>query len=161
MLAIFQNLTGCLAAGCGPAQSRAGLGVLMLVLVSFLDAFDDLSDDRLAYSGREAAGGLCLVAGLALRGPELLVFSGDLVDIGVPLAAVEPDGGLLAGRDCFADGEDLGRDLLGWVELPLRRADPFGSEVRSPDGRVAKKARGADASAGNGLGEPDLVNGGE
>lgn len=93
----------------------------------------------------------------ALRCAQLLVFPSELVDVGVPLTAVESDGRLLSGRDAFADGEDLGRDLLRRVELSLRGADPLGAEVCGADRRICEEARGADAAAGDGFREPDLI----
>ena len=82
---------------------------------------------------------------------ELLVFSCDLLHVGIPLAAVEPDRALLAGAEAFADCEDLGRDLLDRVELALRRADPFGAEIGGADRRIREKARGVNAATGDGL----------
>ena len=42
----------------------------------------------------------------------------------------------------------------------MRGADPLGAEVCRPGRRVREKARGADASAGHGLGDEDLIDGG-
>ena len=44
------------------------------------------------------------------------------------------------------------------VELSLRGADPLGAEVCGADRRVCEEARGADAAAGDGFREPDLID---
>ena len=112
------------------------------MLVSFLDAFDGLGDDCLPQSCGDRAAGRCALVDLPLRCAQFLIFPSELVDVGVPLAAVESDGRLFSGRDAFADGEDLGRDLLRRVELSLRGADPLGAEVCGADRRICEEARG-------------------
>ena len=83
---------------------------------------------------------------------------GQLRHIGLPLATVELDRALLVSREAVLDGLDLCLDLLGRIELSLRRTNPFRSEPRFTDQRIIEKARGLDASTRHGLRQPDLID---
>lgn len=56
---------------------------------------------------------------------ELFIFTSELFHVAVPLATVEADRALLVSGEAFTAREDLGRDFLHWIELSLRRAEPF------------------------------------
>ena len=89
---------------------------------------------------------------------EQLIFNHQLVYIRGVLAAIDPDCLSLVRGQAVRDGCHGCRDLLGRVELSLRRTNPLAGKVSLPDGRIGQKSGCRNTTTRNGFGQPQLID---